>query len=110
MKKLMVLLLALLILCTATLSVSAAGTDDGTLTVAEKNGAKYFGTEIASGFTKYLAANGDGSYFYDLTGDKDMNICDLVALYVGQVDLDQNDTYNADDCATLRLMLLGGAQ
>ena len=108
MKKLTVLLLTLLTLCTATLSVSAAGTDDGTVTVTEINGAKYFGVGMISGAVKYVAASGDESYFYDLTDDREMDVCDLVAQANRQLDLDESGDFSFYDTEMLRIMLLIG--
>lgn len=108
MKKLAALMLTVLLLACCSLSVMVAGIDDGALSVAEKDGVKYFGTEVTAGCTKYVAANGDGSYYYDMSGDKDMNICDLVAIYNNEVDFDLSGTYTADDAKHFRLLLLDG--
>ncbi len=107
MKKIIALVLSLLLVCSVGVTAFAAGTDDGTIQIATKNGKKFFGTELAENFVKYVAANGDGSVFYDLSGDKDMNICDLVALDAGSVDFDQSGTFNSADSAALRLLLIG---
>lgn len=109
MKKTLAILLALMLVCTCGITAFAAGIDDGTLSVAEKDGKKFFGTKVSEGCVEYVAADGSGETFYDLTGDKKMNICDLVALVNGQVDLDNSGTYDKDDAAALRLMLIGGA-
>ncbi len=101
-------MLAVLLLACCSLPTMAAGVDDGVLSVAEKDGEKYFGTEIAEGCTKYVAANGNGSYYYDMSGDKDMNICDLVALHNNEVDFDLSGTYTADDAKAFRIILLNG--
>lgn len=106
MKKLAALMLAVLLLTCCSLSAMAAGVDDGVLSVAEKDGIKYFGTEVTKGCTKYVAANGNGSYYYDMNGDRDMNICDLVALHNNEVDFDRSGTYNAADSEALRIILI----
>ena len=106
MRKLIALLCTVLLLVSFGTSAMAAGVDDGTLKVATKDGEKFFGVTITENFVKYVAANGDGTVFYDLNGDKEMNVCDLVALGKGQVDLDQNGSYNSDDAKALRLMLI----
>ena len=67
------LTLALLI-ATAAISVSAAGTDDGVISVITENSVKYFGTEKSDFCTEYVAANGkDGSFLryenIDINGD-----------------------------------------
>ena len=106
MKKLAALMLTVVLLVCCSLSVMAAGIDDGTLSVATKDGEKYFGTEVTAGCTKYVAANGNGSYYYDMSGDKDMNICDLVALVNKSVDFDLIGGYTADDAKAFRLILM----
>ena len=107
MKKTIVLLLTLVLSLCFSVSAFAAGTDDGSISVADKKGQKFFGTEIAEGLIKYQAANGSGESFYDINGDKDMNICDLVALTDGSVDFDLSGAFDAADSATLRLILIG---
>jgi uncharacterized protein YxeA len=107
MKKLMVCFLAVLLVCTCGITAFAAGVDDGTVSVVDKNGEKFFGTEIDQGLTKYVAANGSGESFYDANGDKEMDVCDLVAVVTGQLDLDQSGSYTNADTATLRLILIG---
>ncbi len=107
MKKLTALFLAALLICSCGISAFAAGTDDGTVSVADREGEKFFGTEIADGLMKYEAANGSSEIFYDINGDKDMNICDLVALTGGSVDFNLSGAYDAADAAALRLMLIG---
>lgn len=105
-KAIALIISAVLLLSCLSVSAMAAGTDDGTLTVAEVNGNKYFGTAMGDILVKYTAADGSGDVFYDLTGDKAMNICDLVKLVVTETDLD-GDGYSAADAAALRLMLIG---
>lgn len=107
MKKVIALLLTLALSLCFTVSAFAAGADDGTVLVATKNGEKFFGTEIAEDLIKYEAANGSGEVFYDLNGDKDMNICDLVALSNKEVDFDLSGSFDAADSAALRLLLIG---
>ncbi len=107
MKKLLALLLAALLVLTFGITAFAAGTDDGTLSVAEKDGKKFFGTSIDEGLEKYLAADGSGAIFYDANGDKAMDICDLVAVSKGQLDLDESASFTANDTAVLRLILIG---
>lgn len=107
MKKTFSVLLALVLMFVFALPAFAAGTDDGTVFVAERKGAKFLGTEIVEGCTKYEAASGSGDCFYDMSGDKDMNICDLVALHKNSVDFDQNSIFDGDDAAAFRVVLLG---
>ena len=107
MKKILALACAVVLLICFDVSAMAAGTDDGTLKVATKDGERFFGVDITENFVKYVAANGEDKSFYDLNDDKDMNVCDLVALNNNQVDFDQNGTYNSEDAKALRLLLLG---
>ena len=107
MKKIIALLLATLLLFSCSISSFAAGTDDGTVKIAAKDGKKFFGTEITEGLTKYEAANGSGITFYDINGDKDMDICALVALKNNSVDFDLSESYDGADSAALRLLLIG---
>ncbi len=107
MKKLIAIVLSLLLVCSVGVTAFAKGADDGTIQIASKNGEKFFGTELAENFVKYVAANGDGSVWYDLSGDKDMDICDLVAMSNGSVDLDQSGTFDSADGAALRALLIG---
>jgi len=107
MKKFFAILFAVIVICTCSLTALAAGTDDGSISVADRGGKKFFGTETVSGLIKYEAANGSGEIFYDLNGDKDMSICDLVALTKNSVDFDLSGAYDAADAATLRLILIG---
>lgn len=106
MKQIVAILLCAVLTLTFGVSVFAAGVDDGTLKVTTKDGQKFFGTTLDD-FVKYVAANGDGSVWYDLNDDKDMNVCDLVALANRQVDFDQNDEFNSADSQALRLLLIG---
>jgi hypothetical protein len=107
MRKPIALICVVLLLVSFSITAMAAGVDDGTLKVATKGGEKFFGVTVAENFVKYVAANGDGTTFYDLNDDKDMNVCDLVALSKGQVDFDQNNTYDSEDAKALRLLLIG---
>ena len=63
MKKTFSVLLALVLMFVFALPAFAAGTDDGTVFVAERKGAKFLGTEIVEGCTKYEAASGSGDCF-----------------------------------------------
>lgn len=107
MKKVIALFLTLALSLCFTVSALAAGVDDGSISVADREGKKFFGTEITEGLIKYEAANGSGESFCDINGDKDMNVCDLVALTCGSVDFDLSGTFDAADSATLRLILMG---
>lgn len=107
MKRIIAFVLCLILICSAGVTAFAEGADDGIIQIATKNGEKFFGTEITDGFVKYEAANGSGEVFYDLNGDKEMDICDLVALSNGQVDLDQSGAYDSADSAALRVLLIG---
>ncbi len=107
MKKVTVLLLTLVLSLSFTVSALALGTDDGSISVADRGGQKFFGTKITSGLTEYEAANGSGETFYDINGDRDMNICDLVALNSNSVDFDLSGTFDSADAAALRLILIG---
>lgn len=107
MKQIIALILCLVLMLSLGISAFAAGTDDGTVKIATKDGKKFFGTEITEGLTKYEAANGSGITFYDINGDKDMDICDLVALKNGSVDFDLSGAFDSADSAALRLILIG---
>ena len=107
MKKLLSVLLALCLMFVFTLPTFAAGVDDGTIEVVQKGETKFFGTEITSGCVKYVAASGADNYFYDLSGDKDMDICDLVALNNNSTDLDLSGSFDNNDAKTMRLLLIG---
>lgn len=107
MKKLMALVLVAILCVSCSFSAFAAGTDDGTIFVATKDGEKFLGREIADNLVKYEAANGSGDVFYDINGDKNMDICDLVALCKNEVDFDLSGSFDAADSAALRLMLIG---
>lgn len=107
MKRIIAFVLCLILICSAGVTAFAEGADDGIIQIATKNGEKFFGTELAENFVKYVAANGDGSVWYDLNGDKEMDICDLVAMSNGSVDLDQSGIFDSADGAALRLLLIG---
>lgn len=107
MKKILAIICAFALLLSFSVTAFAAGTDDGTISVITKNSEKYFGTEYVNGCTKYVAANGSDKEFYDMNGDKDMNICDLVALTNNSVDFDLSESYDGADSAALRLLLIG---
>jgi len=107
MKRIIAFVLCLILICSVGITAFAEGADDGTITIAVKEGKKFFGTEITDGFVKYEAANGSGEVFYDLNGDKEMDICDLVALSNEEVDLDQSGAYDSADSAALRVLLIG---
>lgn len=107
MKKIIVFVLCLLLVCSVGITAFAAGTDDGTIQIATKNGEKFFGTELAENFVKYVAANGEDSVWYDLSGDKDMDICDLVAMSNGSVDIDQSGVFDSADGVILRALIIG---
>lgn len=107
MKKCVLTTLCLLLIFTCFgVTATAAGIDDGVISVAEVNGQKFFGTEKDDILTVYTAADGSGEIFYDLTKDKQMDICDLVKLTLTETDLGA-DGYSAEDAAELRLMLMG---
>ena len=106
MKKIIALLVCLLLVCSVGLTAFAAGTDDGTIFVATKDGEKFFGTEITDGLIKYEAAKGSGEVFYDINGDKDMDICDLVSLHLNEVDFDLDGAYDSDDAKAFRIILM----
>ena len=107
MKKILALACAVVFLLCFSATAMAAGTDDGTIFVATKDGEKFFGTELAENFVKYVAADGADSVWYDLSGDKAMNICDLVVLSNNSVDFDLSGSFGSDDSAALRLLLIG---
>lgn len=106
MKKVIAIILCLAVAFCFSVTAMAAGTDDGSILVAEKQGEKFFGTEAGKGIFKYLAANGSGETFYDLNGDRTMNICDLVALSNNEADIDQNGVYSPADGEMLRNLLI----
>lgn len=106
MKKAIAITLCFVVMLSFGVTASAAGTDDGRIKIATLNGQKFFGTEIGENAVKYIAANGEDELFYDLTDDRDMDICDLVALSKKQVDLDEDGGYAPADGALLRGMLI----
>lgn len=107
MKKTFILLLVLVLMLAFAIPAFAAGVDDGTLFVAERKGAKFLGAETAAGCVKYESASGSEGCFYDMSGDKDMNICDLVALHKNSIDFDLSTAFDGDDAAAFRMVLLG---
>ena len=106
MKKAIAITLCFVVMLSFGVTASAAGTDDGRIMIATLNGQKFFGTEIGENAVKYIAAKGEDELFYDLTDDRDMDICDLVALSKNQVDLDEDGEYAPADGALLRGMLI----
>lgn len=106
MKKVIALLLILLLSLCFAVSAFAAGIDDGTILIAAKDGEKFFGTEITENLVKYEAAKGSGEVFYDINGDKDMDICDLVALENGSVDFNLSGAFDAADAEAFRIILI----
>ena len=107
MKKILAIICVVALLLSFSVTAFAAGSDDGKIQIATKDGEKFFGTEVSESFVKYVAANGSGITFYDLNGDKDMDICDLVALKNNSVDFDLSESYDGADSAALRLLLIG---
>lgn len=111
MKKIVAFLICSVLLFSLGVTAFAAGTDDGTLLVAtSEDGKKYFGTEITKGCVEYVAADGSDDGFYDLNGDKTMDICDLVALTLNGTDFDLSKEFDANDAKALRLLLIGAQQ
>jgi hypothetical protein len=106
MKRLIAVLVLVAVFACFGITAFAAGTDDGTVLVATKDAKKYLGAEISENLVKYEAADGTGLVFYDINGDKDMNVCDLVALCNKSVDFDLSGTYAAADSAALRVVLI----
>lgn len=106
MKKAIALLIALCLMFVFALPAFAAGQDDGSLTVATKDGKRFFGVALAENFDKYVAADGSEAVFYDMNGDRTMNVCDLVALTKNNVDFDQNGSFGAEDSAAMRTAVL----
>lgn len=106
MKRLIAILFVVLLFTSFAVSSMALEIDDGKIIVATKDEAKYFGTEITSGCTKYVAANGSDLCYYDMSGDKDMDICDLVVLVRSQIDFDTSGTYDSSDEIAFREILL----
>lgn len=106
MKNIITFIFCLLLVGTVGISAFAAGIDDGTLFVADKGDAKYFGTTVSENCVKYFAANGSGDTFYDINGDKTMNVCDLVALVKGETDINVDGSYTAADSQFLRVLLI----
>ena len=107
MKNIITFIFCLLLVGTVGISAFAAGVDDGVLSVADINGAKFFGNAVSNNVVKYTAANGSGEYFYDLNADKIMNVCDLVSLHINEADMDADNSFTAKDAEFLRLMLIG---
>lgn len=106
MKKFIALILSLVLFVSLAVSVYAAGADDGSITVADKNGKKYFGTVLNDAVDKYEIADGSGDFYFDLTGDKTMNICDLVKTVEVKADVNADDAHTSDDAALIRTMLI----
>ena len=118
LKKCLVFLFSLVVVGAFTaICVSAAGTDDGVISVITENSVKYFGTEKSDFCTEYVAANGnDGSFLryenIDINGDGKSDICDLVSLdnklmQSDGTDLDFNSTVDSKDLAIMRKTLIG---
>ena len=108
MKKTIAVFLVLCFALTFTPTTLAAGVDDGNILVAEKNGAKYFGKLTNAEFVKYLAADGSGADFYDLNGDRDMNVCDLVALHKNETDINEDLRFDGADSFLIRAPIVNG--
>ena len=108
MKKIVALLLVLAIALLFTVSAFAVGEDDGSLTVAQKDGKKYLGVYVKEGFSKYTSAEGSNLIFYDINQDKNMDICDLVMLDKNEIDLDCNARFNSADGSMLRTLIIKG--
>lgn len=106
MKKLIAILLATMLIFTCAVTAFAAGQDDGSLIVATKDGKRFFGVALAENFDKYVAADGSDTVFYDMNGDRTMNVCDLVALTNNKTDFDQNGSFGAEDSAAMRTAVL----
>lgn len=118
-KKTSVILLVFCLMASlAAVAVGAAGVDDGTLSVVEKNSKKYFGTAKSNFCTEFVSANGDAGSFYryenvDINGDTKTDITDLVALKLavnaqnGGIDLNFDSSVNADDLTVMRKVLIG---
>lgn len=117
-KKFAIFPLALALLSSsAAISVSAAGVDDGVISVTTKNAVKYFGTKKSDFCTEYVAANGEDGAFLryeniDINGDRDSDITDLVALHNqlkqnSGTDLDFSSSADNNDLAVLRKTLIG---
>ena len=112
MKKIVTLLLCLLLTFSFSLSAFAAGQDDGMVLVTEKQGKKYFGEAVSKWGVHYSAADGSAEAFYrftdiDLTGDGEMNICDLVKLSSANVDINGDGKSDSVDAKILRLAIIG---
>lgn len=106
MKKVIAFTLGMMLILSLGITAFAAGTDDGVLTVATADGKKYFGSDIGDNVTEFTAADGSGDVFYDLTADKSMNICDLVALVKNEADINGDGAYTSYDAALIRSMLI----
>lgn len=106
MKTIIALILSLALLVSFGVSAYAAGVDDGSLTIAEKDGKKYFGTPLNNLVDKYEVADGSGDVYYDLTDDKAMDICDLVKTVTDDADVNGDSAHTADDAALIRTMLI----
>ena len=106
MKKILAIICAFALLLSFSVTAFAAGSDDGKIQIATKDGKKFFGTEVSEGFVKYVAANGEETFWYDLTADKNMDICDLVAMANRSVDVDQNGNFDSADGEAIRLLLI----
>ena len=108
MKKMLMLFVVIATMLVFTQPVFAADVDDGTLQVAERNGVKYFGVVTNMNFIKYEAADGSNKEFYDLNDDKEMDVCDLVALNKNEIDINSDSELEGTDAYLIRFLIING--
>ena len=112
MKKVMIIVFSLMLVTLFSLTAFAAGVDDGTVFVTEKQGKKYFGSSVSKWCTHYVAADGSANEFYrfdniDLNEDGNMDICDLVKLLSLEADINGDENADYNDAKVLRLAIMG---
>lgn len=116
LKFLRIVALALAVATLFTVTVFAAGTDDGKISVVAKDSVKYFGTEKSEWCVSYTAADGSGKEFcrysaVSLNGDTVTDITDLVYLHniidTGTCDINGDGKTDFGDTEVLRMLLLG---
>ena len=112
MKKAMIIVFSLMLVALFSLTAFAAGVDDGTIFVTEKQGKKYFGNSVSKWCTYYVSADGSANEFYrfdniDLNEDGIMDICDLVKLSSLGADINGDENADYNDAKVLRLAIMG---
>ena len=106
MKKILAVIFVLALTFSSGLSAFAEAIDDGSLVVAERNGKRFFGSEISENLTKFLAADGSEDFFVDLTDDADVNVCDLVSFELKAVDVNEDGKIDKTDNEMIRKLII----